>query len=171
VALPLAHELASPPEDQDPVAHLALRATSKARFLDVDANLVRLLEAAVGRAGSDEARARVLARLARELLGDAAAAAHGSSMLPGPTFRRAQTRFRRHRLVKCDLCRHAGPPIVPVGSYRRCLRSVDEQHRRLTLRLVGCRAHGAHQRCAQFVHVVVGGAVEPRPPGPPGVTP
>ena len=81
VALPLAHELASLPEDQDPVVHLALRATSKARFLDVDANLVRLLEAAVGRAGSDEARARVLASLARELLGDAAAAARRRALV------------------------------------------------------------------------------------------
>lgn len=75
VALPLAQELASLPQGDDPVVHLALRATSTARFLDVDANLVRLLEAAVGRADSDETRARVLARLARELLGDASAAA------------------------------------------------------------------------------------------------
>ena len=75
IALPLARELASLPGDVDPVVHLALRATSTARFLDVDANLVRLLEAAAGREDSDEARARVLARLARELLGDAAAAA------------------------------------------------------------------------------------------------
>ena len=81
IALPLAQELASLPDDVDPVVHLALRATSKARFLDIDANLVRLLEAAVARVDSDEARARVLARLARELLGDAAAAARRRALV------------------------------------------------------------------------------------------
>lgn len=58
VALPLAHELASLPEDVDPVVHLALRATSTARFLDVDANLVRLLEVWVLDAGGEHARLR-----------------------------------------------------------------------------------------------------------------
>src|SRR5215468_8111706 len=59
----------------DPVVYLALRVTSTARFLDVDTNLVRLLEEAADRADSDGTRARVLAKLARELLGDASAAA------------------------------------------------------------------------------------------------
>ena len=75
VAQPLALELAGLGEHDDPVVHLALRAASAASFLDVDANLVRLLEAAVGRAVEGGTRARVLARLARELLGDASAAA------------------------------------------------------------------------------------------------
>jgi tetratricopeptide (TPR) repeat protein len=70
VALPLAREL---PPDQDPVVHLALRAAPTARFLDVDQNLVRLLELAAERPSDDATRARVLARLARELLGDASA--------------------------------------------------------------------------------------------------
>ena len=52
-----------------------MRAPSSATFLDVDTNLVRLLEVAVGRADNDGIRARVLARLARELLGDASASA------------------------------------------------------------------------------------------------
>ena len=75
VAQPLAKELAGLGEHDDPVVYLALRATSTTGFLDVDANLVRLLEEAAGRADGDGTRARVLARLARELLGDASAAA------------------------------------------------------------------------------------------------
>ena len=75
VARPLADELADLSEHDDPVVHLALRAPSTAAFLDVDTNLIRLLEAAAGRAADDGPRARVLARLARELLGDASAAA------------------------------------------------------------------------------------------------
>jgi hypothetical protein len=46
---------------------------STAEFLDLDVDLVRLLEAAAGRVGDDGTRARVLARLAYELLGDASA--------------------------------------------------------------------------------------------------
>jgi hypothetical protein len=75
VARQLADELAELGEHDDPVVHLALRAPSTAAFLDVDTNLVRLLEAAAGHAAGDGPRARVLARLARELLGDASAAA------------------------------------------------------------------------------------------------
>src|SRR5207247_9745282 len=59
---------------QDAVVHLARRAAPATAFLDVDANLVRLLELAAERAGDDATRARVQARLAGELLGDAAAA-------------------------------------------------------------------------------------------------
>jgi hypothetical protein len=75
VARELARELAAIGTDQDPVVHLALRVAPTAAFLDVDANLVRLLELAAERATDDATRARVLARLAGELLGDAAAAA------------------------------------------------------------------------------------------------
>jgi len=71
-ALPLARELAGN-QDQDPVAHLALRAAPAAAFLDVDQNLIRLLELAAERSSDDATRARILARLARELLGDASA--------------------------------------------------------------------------------------------------
>jgi tetratricopeptide (TPR) repeat protein len=70
VALPLARELTA---SQDPVVHLALRAAPAAAFLDVDQNLIRLLELAAERSSDDATRARVLARLARELLGDATA--------------------------------------------------------------------------------------------------
>jgi AAA ATPase-like protein len=75
VARELARELAAIGTNQDPVVHLALRMAPTAAFLDVDANLVRLLELAAERAADDATRARVLARLADELLGDAAAAA------------------------------------------------------------------------------------------------
>jgi hypothetical protein len=65
---------------EDPVVHLALRAAPAAAFLDVDSNLVQLLELAAERAGDDATRARVLARLAGELLGDAAAATRGRAL-------------------------------------------------------------------------------------------
>jgi tetratricopeptide (TPR) repeat protein len=68
----LAADLAGLPEDQDALVHLALHAPSQAWFLGVDVNLVRLVETAAVRA-ADPARARLLARLARELLGDASA--------------------------------------------------------------------------------------------------
>jgi tetratricopeptide (TPR) repeat protein len=74
VALRLASELADLDQHDDPVVRLALRATSAAEFLEVDTNLVRLLETAVGRARDNVSRARLLARLAHELLGDASAA-------------------------------------------------------------------------------------------------
>jgi len=74
VALPLAREL---PGDTDPIVKLALRAKPTVRFLDVDQDLIRLLELAAERVGAqdgdDATHARVLARLARELLGDASA--------------------------------------------------------------------------------------------------
>lgn len=59
--------------DRDPIVHLALNALSTTDFLRVDVSLVRLLELAVSRAKQDGTRARVLARLAHELLGDASA--------------------------------------------------------------------------------------------------
>jgi tetratricopeptide (TPR) repeat protein len=54
----------------DAVVHLALSAPSRAQFLDLDVGLIRLLEAAAQRPVPPGIRARVLARLARELLGD-----------------------------------------------------------------------------------------------------
>lgn len=73
-AMQLRQELAGLSEHDDPVVFLALTARSAEPFLGIDTNLVRLLEAAVGRARDDKERARVLAKLARELLGDARAA-------------------------------------------------------------------------------------------------
>jgi len=69
----LAVELAGLGEGDDPVVHLAVHAPSRAEFLDVDARLVGLLATAAGRATGDCVRARVLARLGYELLGDASA--------------------------------------------------------------------------------------------------
>ncbi|HEX3310363.1 MAG TPA: ATP-binding protein, partial [Streptosporangiaceae bacterium] len=53
VARDLARELAAIGTNQDPVIHLALRVAPTAAFLDVDANLVRLLELAAERATDD----------------------------------------------------------------------------------------------------------------------
>lgn len=66
----LAETVAGLSETDDPVVHLALNAPSVSTFLDVDIELVHLLEDALARSHG-ELRARVLARLARELLGDA----------------------------------------------------------------------------------------------------
>jgi tetratricopeptide (TPR) repeat protein len=74
VAGRLARELADA-DGTDPVVHLALTTTASTMFLAVDTTLVRLLEMAAGRARDHATRARVLAKLARELLGDATAAA------------------------------------------------------------------------------------------------
>ena len=84
-ALGLAGELAGleplPRSAADLVAHLALTVPSRAPFLDLDVGLLRLLEAAAGGALPPATRARVLARLARELLGDASAAPRRGALI------------------------------------------------------------------------------------------
>lgn len=65
----------------DPLVQLALKVPSRARFLEVDNRLVRLLELAVLRTEEPLPRARVLARLAYELLGDSTAAARRRSLV------------------------------------------------------------------------------------------
>ncbi|MFI2380233.1 AAA family ATPase [Streptomyces sp. NPDC018964] len=70
IALCLTHQLAAVDGKEDPLAHLALTMPSQASFLDLDTRLIRLLEAASTRPLSPQTRARVLARLARELLGE-----------------------------------------------------------------------------------------------------
>lgn len=74
-ALSLAERLKGLPGDADPAVHLALVAPSRAQFLELDLGLVRLLEAAAERPVAPAVRARVLARLARELLADTTALA------------------------------------------------------------------------------------------------
>ena len=74
VALSLAADLAASTDEAGPLVRLALTAPSQAEFLDVDTGLVRLLELAVPQAPDDATRARLLARLAHELLGDSSAA-------------------------------------------------------------------------------------------------
>jgi hypothetical protein len=70
-----ARALAARLDGSDPYTFLALHAPSRAEFLDVDDGLVRVIETAVERAGDDsDVRARLLARLASELLGDTLAA-------------------------------------------------------------------------------------------------
>ena len=74
VARSLAADLAASTDEAGPLVRLALTAPSQAEFLDVDTGLVRLLELAVPQAPDDATRARLLARLAHELLGDSSAA-------------------------------------------------------------------------------------------------
>jgi tetratricopeptide (TPR) repeat protein len=80
----------------DPIVRVALHTMSVAEFLEVDDAVITLLESAAVRAGDEGTRARVLARLARELLGDASA---------GP---------RRRELVDeaLGLARHCGDPGI-----------------------------------------------------------
>lgn len=73
IASSLAAELAASGDNLDPLVHLALTAPSQAEFLDVDTGLVRLLEIAIPRAPEDSTKARLLARLAHEMLGDSSA--------------------------------------------------------------------------------------------------
>jgi tetratricopeptide (TPR) repeat protein len=75
VAIGLAGALAGLGAGQDAVLTLALTAPSRAEFLDLDPGLVRLLEEGAIHPGPPGVRARVLARLARELLGDASSGA------------------------------------------------------------------------------------------------
>ncbi|WP_305785599.1 hypothetical protein [Symbioplanes lichenis] len=71
-ALALAATLSGP---GDPVVELALGTAPPGEFLVLDMALIRLLESAAARPMPPATRARVLARLARELLGDPSAAA------------------------------------------------------------------------------------------------
>jgi tetratricopeptide (TPR) repeat protein len=80
VARSLAAEISGLGENVDPVVHLALHSVSRAEFLEVDVQLVRLLEVALERTRKDATRARLLARLSRELLGDAPAGARRRSL-------------------------------------------------------------------------------------------
>jgi len=73
VAQSLAAELAASADQAHPLVCLALAAPSRADFLDVDTGLVRLLELALPQAPDDSTKARLLARLAHELLGDSSA--------------------------------------------------------------------------------------------------
>jgi len=73
IARSMAAELAAAEDNLDPLVRLALTAPSQAEFLDVDAGLVRLLDMAIPRAPDNGTRARLLARLAHEMLGDSSA--------------------------------------------------------------------------------------------------
>jgi hypothetical protein len=95
-AVSLAGRLGGLNPGADPVVHLALSAPAQARFLAVDPPLIRLLETAAGRAADGPLRARLLARLARELLAD-----------PG-----AGTRRRALVDEALALARAAGEPAV-----------------------------------------------------------
>ncbi len=77
----LAAVLAGLPPGGDPVVQLALYAESAEGFLTVDTGLVSLTETALQRAADDRTRARLLARLAHGLLGDASAAGRRRSLV------------------------------------------------------------------------------------------
>ena len=62
VARSLAADLAANGGEIDPLVYLALRAPSRAEFLEVDTGLARLLETAIPRAPDGSIRARLLAR-------------------------------------------------------------------------------------------------------------
>ena len=70
IARTLAGQLADLPPGRDALVHLALHAAQRGEFLGVDDGVVRLIEMALTRAADDASRARLLARLSRELLGD-----------------------------------------------------------------------------------------------------
>ncbi|WP_170208461.1 ATP-binding protein [Micromonospora pisi] len=74
-AVDLAAEVTGLDSPADAVIHLALTTPSRAEFLDLDLGLIRLLEAATASPLPPAVRALVLARLARELLGDPSAGA------------------------------------------------------------------------------------------------
>jgi tetratricopeptide (TPR) repeat protein len=73
IAQSLAADLATSADQAHPLVRLALMALSQAEFLDVDTGLVRLVELALPQAPDDSTKARLLARLAHELLGDSSA--------------------------------------------------------------------------------------------------
>jgi hypothetical protein len=81
----LAAVVADLPPDADPVVQLALRAESAEGFLVIDSGLVSLVEMALQRPTDDRTRARLLARLAHELLGDAAAASRRRNLIAEAT--------------------------------------------------------------------------------------
>ena len=66
----LAVQLGDLPAGRDALVHLALHAAQRGEFLEVDDGLIRLLEQALTRADDDGVRARLLARMSRELLGN-----------------------------------------------------------------------------------------------------
>ena len=70
----LAGRIRGIPAGREVIAHLAINAVSRTWFLGVDSGLIRLLETAIGATRDDAMKARLLARLARELLGDPSAA-------------------------------------------------------------------------------------------------
>jgi tetratricopeptide (TPR) repeat protein len=73
IALSLAADLAAATPEADPLVRLALTAPSQAEFLDINTGLIRLLELALPQARDDATKARLLGRLARELLADSSA--------------------------------------------------------------------------------------------------
>lgn len=74
LAASLVGELRSAPEGDDPIVRVALSRRGDRGFLEVDRAYLQLLESAAGRATCDGDRARLLARWAAALLGDARAA-------------------------------------------------------------------------------------------------
>src|SRR5947209_6107401 len=80
IARMLAGQLDGLPPGRDALVHLALHAAQRGEFLAVDDSLIRLLEKALGRTGDDGIRARLLARMSRELLGDPLAGSRRRSL-------------------------------------------------------------------------------------------
>ena len=77
----LAEQLDGLADGTDPVTHLALHVPTQVSFLALDPPLIRLLELAAGREADAGPRARILARLARELLADPLAGARRRALV------------------------------------------------------------------------------------------
>ncbi len=86
-ALTLASSLraGSATDDDDPLVQLALGASAANEFLDVDASVVGLLEDATRQDLTPGQRARVLARLAGQLLGDTSTTARRGALIDEAT--------------------------------------------------------------------------------------
>ena len=86
-ALALAGDLRADPgtDADDPLVRLALGAPTANEFLDVDASVVGLLEDAARQELDPGQRARVLARLAGQLLGDSSATARRRALIDEAT--------------------------------------------------------------------------------------
>ncbi len=77
----LGRQLHDLPNGREPFVHLALNAVPRLEFLAVDDGLVRLYERALALNPDDGTRARLLARMARDLLGDPLAGARRQALM------------------------------------------------------------------------------------------
>ena len=108
---------------RDAVVRLALTAPSRSGFLELDTGLIRLLEEAASRSLPAEVRARVLARLARQLLGDPSAEARRRALVEEAVASHGRTarpaRSPRSSTPACTRCGIRPPRASASPSPRR----------------------------------------------------